>query len=152
MLIVPSDLVVASPKASFGLPEVTVGIFAAAGGLSRLVRICGIQLASEIAMTGRRLSAEEAKSFHLINRISSSPASLIDEAVVLAKQIATLSPDAILVTRQGLREALETASVERASQITNDRWMAKLMQADNTKIGLTSFATKSKPVWAPSKL
>lgn len=57
-----SDLVVASPKASFGLPEVTVGLYAAAGGLPRIVRNCGLQIASEVAMTGRRLSPQEVRT------------------------------------------------------------------------------------------
>jgi enoyl-CoA hydratase/carnithine racemase len=55
-----SDLIVASPTASFGLPEATVGLYAAAGGLPRLVHNTSLQIASEIAMTGRRLTAQEA--------------------------------------------------------------------------------------------
>jgi enoyl-CoA hydratase/carnithine racemase len=57
-----SDMVVASPKASFGLPEATVGLYAAAGGLPRIVRNCGLQIASEVAMTGRRLSPQEVRT------------------------------------------------------------------------------------------
>lgn len=152
MLKFHSDLVVASPKASFGLPEASRGIYAAAGGLPRVMRNCGLQVASEIALTGRKLSAEEAKSFNLINRISKTPESLIEEAIGLAKQIASISPDAILVTRQGLREAWETASVERATQITADRWTEKLMGSENTRIGLAAFAAKKQPKWVPSKL
>ena len=91
-------------------------------------------------------------SRHLVNKISSSPDSLVDEAIHLAKQITSNSPDAVFVTRQGLREALETASVERASQMTTDRWMGKLMQGENLKIGLQAFATKGKPEWLPPKL
>jgi enoyl-CoA hydratase/carnithine racemase len=152
MLIIDSDLVVASPKASFGLPEATRGIYAAAGGLPRVVRNCGLQIASEIALTGRRLTPEEAKSFHLINRISKTPGSLIAEALGLAKQIASISPDAIIVTRQGLREAWETASVERATQITAEQWGERLMSSENSKIGLAAFAAKKQPVWVPSKM
>jgi enoyl-CoA hydratase/carnithine racemase len=143
---------VASPKASFGLPEASRGVYAAAGGLPRVVRNCSLQVASEIALTGRRLSAKEAKDFHLINRISKTPESLIDEALDLARQIAAISPDAIFVTRQGLREAWETASVERATQIISDRWSGKLMSSENTKIGLAAFAAKKQPKWVPSKL
>jgi enoyl-CoA hydratase/carnithine racemase len=144
--------VVASPKASFGLPEVNVGLYAGAGGLARIVRNCGLQVASEIALTAKRLSAEEAKNFNLVNKISKTPESLLDEALLLAKHIASLSPDAVFVTRQGLREAWETGSVERATQITADRWVDKLMNSENTKIGLAAFSAKKKPVWGPSKL
>jgi enoyl-CoA hydratase/carnithine racemase len=147
-----SDLVVASPTATFGLPEVARGIYATAGGLPRIMRTCGLQIASEIALTGRRLSAQEAKSHGLINRISKSQESCLQEAVELASEIAAMSPDAIFVTRQGLREAWETASVERAVQITGERWGEKLMRSENTRIGLEAFARKEMPKWVPSKL
>jgi enoyl-CoA hydratase/carnithine racemase len=144
--------VVAAPNASFGLPEASVGIYASAGGLPRVMRNCGLQIASEIALTGRRLTAEEAESFHLINKIAKTEQTLMEDAISLARKIIGISPDAILVTRQGLREAWETASVERATQLTADRWMEKLLKSENTKIGLTAFATKQKPNWVPSKL
>lgn len=145
-------MIIASPKASFGLPEASRGIFAGAGGLSRLVRTCGSMLASEIAMAGRVLSAEEAEKYLIINRISKSPESLIDEAVKMANAISSLSPDAIVVTRHGLRQALETGSVERASQLTQDQYGRKLAAAENTMIGLQAFAEKKQPQWVPSKL
>jgi enoyl-CoA hydratase/carnithine racemase len=145
-------MVVASPKASFGLPEATVGLYAGAGGLPRIVRNCGLQIGSEIAMTGRRLTAKEALDFHLINKISSTPESVVAESVEMAKKIAGLSPDAIIVTRHGLREAWETGSVERASQRTSDRYDQALFEGPNMKIGLDAFATKTKPQWVPSKI
>lgn len=109
-------MVVACPTASFGLPEATVGLYAAAGGLPRIVRNCGLQIGSEVAMTGRRLTAQEALGFHLINKVSATTDSVVEETVEMAKKVAGLSPDAIIVTRHGLREAWETGSVERATQ------------------------------------
>ncbi|OBT52559.1 hypothetical protein VE04_06131 [Pseudogymnoascus sp. 24MN13] len=146
------DLVVASPTASFGLPEASVGLYAAAGGLPRVVRNCGLQIASEIAMTGRRLTAEEALKYSLINRVAKSPSTVMEESLELAAKISNLSPDAIIVTRSGLREAWETGSVERATQITADRYDYQLGTAPNMKIGLVAFAQKKKPEWVPSKL
>lgn len=145
-------MIVASPTASFGLPEATVGLYAAAGGLPRIAHNTSLQIASEIAMTGRRLTAQEALSYHLINKISASPQSVVDEAVELAKKVASLSPDAIIVTKAGLREAWETGSVERAAQITSDRYDVQLFEGENMKIGLDAFAQKKKPNWVASKL
>lgn len=147
-----SDMVVASPNAQFGLPEVTVGLYAGAGGLPRIMRNCGLQIASEIAMTGRRLTAQEALGFLLINKIAKSPDSVIEESVEMAKQITRVSPDAIIVTRHGLREAWETGSVERAFQRTSDRYDQALSEGANMKIGLDAFAAKKKPQWIPSKI
>ncbi|KAF1983864.1 ClpP/crotonase [Aulographum hederae CBS 113979] len=151
-IVLGCDMVVASPTAKFGLPEALRGLYAGAGGLSRLVRIVGLPIASEIAMAGRTLSADEAVKFNVVNRISATPESVVDEAVKLASTIAGLSPDAIIVTRHGLREALETGSVERASQITQNTYGRKLVQGDNIGIGLEAFAKKTQPKWVPSKL
>jgi len=63
-----------------------------------------LQIASEVAMTGLRLSAQETLDFHLINKISKSQETVVEEAVKMAKKVVTLSPDAIFVTRAGLRE------------------------------------------------
>jgi enoyl-CoA hydratase/carnithine racemase len=147
-----SDIIIASPNATFGLPEAMRGLYAAAGGLSRLVRLCGINIASEIAMSGRFLSAQEAEKYLIANRVSKTHESLIEEAVALAAKIASLSPDAIIVTRHGLRESLEEGSVERASQNTENRYGIGLREGENLGIGLRAFAEKKQPKWVPSKL
>jgi enoyl-CoA hydratase/carnithine racemase len=134
------------------LPEATVGLYAAAGGLPRIVRNVGLQIGSEIAMTGRRLSAKEALDYQLINKIAKSPESVVEEAIELAKKVSGLSPDAIIVTRAGLREAWETGSVERATQRVSDRYDMQLFGGPNMKIGLDAFAAKKKPQWVPSKI
>jgi len=146
------DMIVASPQAQFGLPEALRGLYAGAGGLSRLVRLVGLTLASEVALTGRRLSAEDALKHGVANKISKTHESVVEEAIEMAKSIGELSPDAVIVTRHGLRQALETGSVERASQLTADRYGKALMTGENLKIGLMAFAGKKKPQWVSSKL
>jgi len=89
-------MVIASPRAVFGLPEASRGLYAAAGGLARIVRICGLQVGSEIAMAGRKLSAEEALRFNVINKVSRTHQSVVEETVEMAKAISSLSPDAII--------------------------------------------------------
>ena len=147
-----SDMIVASPTATFALPEASRGLYAAAGGLARIVRIAGLQIGSEVAMAGRKLSAQEALQFQLVNRVSASSRTVVHEAVELAGRVAGLSPDAIIVTRHGLRQAWETASVERAAQTTEQRYGAALRTSDNIAIGLDAFARKKAPQWVPSKL
>jgi enoyl-CoA hydratase/carnithine racemase len=103
-------------------------------------------------MAGRKLSAQEALRYNVINKVSKTHESLVEEAVQLAVAIGENSPDAIIVTRHGLREALETGSVERASQLTAERYGRALVEGDNIRIGLKAFAQKQKPKWEPSKL
>jgi enoyl-CoA hydratase/carnithine racemase len=145
-------MIVASPRASFGLPEALRGLYAGAGGLSRLVRLAGLTLASEVALTGRRLSAQEALQHGIVNKVSRTHGSVVEEAVAMAASIGELSPDAVIVTRHGLRVALETGSVERASQLTAERYGRALFEGENIRIGLMAFAQKKKPDWVPSKL
>jgi enoyl-CoA hydratase/carnithine racemase len=150
--MVNSDIIIASPKAQFGLPEPLVGVYAYGGGLPRLVRVVGLPAASDIALTGRRVSAKEALELRLISGISYSPESVVAETVEKAKQIAAISPDGIIVTRAALREALETASVDRAFQITHDQYYEKLMKSENSVEGLAAFREKRQPKWWESKL
>ncbi|KYK57000.1 hypothetical protein DCS_04007 [Drechmeria coniospora] len=145
------DMVVASPTATFALPEAKRGLWPAAGGLPRIARTFGMQTASEIVLAGRVLSAREAMDLGFA-RVSATADSLLDEAVALAKDVADMSPDAVIVSRAGLREAWETASVEQSVQLVQDRYAKRLLSGENLRIGLVAFLTKEKPEWVPSKL
>lgn len=147
-----SDMIVAAPNATFGLPEALRGIYAGAGGLPRLLRNTSLPLANEIALTARFLSAQEALNFQLINKVSKSQETVVDEAVALAEKVAAISPDAIIVSRAAIREAWERDSVERAFQTADERWRDGLMSGENTKEGLLAFKEKRQPKWRPSKL
>ncbi|OQU96903.1 hypothetical protein CLAIMM_02918 [Cladophialophora immunda] len=151
-IVLNCDMVVASPTATFGLPESLRGIYAGAGGLPRLVRNAGLPIASEVSMTGRTLSADEALRYNVINRISATRESCVPEAVQLAQKVADISPDAIVVTRAALRETWENGSVERGYQLIDERMKRGLMGGENAKEGLAAFREKRKPVWKASKL
>lgn len=147
-----ADMVVASPYATFALPEASRGLYAAAGGLSKLVRLVGMMVATEVALAGRVLGAEEAARLGVVNRVSATHGSLLDETLELAGRIGELSPDAVIVSRHGLRMAWEEASVERAAQKTEELYGEKLRHGENIRIGLEAFANKQKPKWVDSKL
>ncbi|KAF2205081.1 ClpP/crotonase [Delitschia confertaspora ATCC 74209] len=151
-IVLGCDMVVASPTATFGLPEALRGIYAAAGGPANLIRNVGRPIASEITLTGHPITAQRAKELNLVNRISPSRETVVDEAIKLANQVANISPDAAIVTRAGLREAWETASTERATQLTLERYNDALQKSENALEGLMAFAEKRKPSWKPSKL
>ncbi|KAH7126679.1 ClpP/crotonase-like domain-containing protein [Dendryphion nanum] len=151
-IVLGCDLVVAAPNAIFGLPEALRGIWAGAGGPARLVRNVGIPIASEMALTGQPITAQRAKELNLVNRISSSQETVVDEALKLANAIANISPDSAIVTRAGLRESWETGSVERATQLTIERYNDALNAGENALEGLQAFAEKRKPNWKASKL
>lgn len=147
-----SDMVVASPTATFGLPEALRGIYAGAGGLPRLLNNTSLPIANEVTLTGRTLTAEEALRYLLINKISKSQDTVVEEAVELAKKVASISPDAIIVGRAAIREGWENGSVERGYQLADERWREGLMGGENTREGLAAFKEKRAPRWKPSKL
>ncbi|KAL4979988.1 ClpP/crotonase-like domain-containing protein [Aspergillus desertorum] len=146
------DMVVASPTAQFALPEVQRGLYAGAGGLTRIIRTVGMQVGTELALTGRRISAQEAKSLRLVNHISESPEKVLDDAISLANMVADVSPDAVIVSRHGLREAWESGSVEQGSRATAELFAARLLKGENLRRGLEAFKEKRKPEWVGSKL
>lgn len=91
-------MVLASAAATFGLPEVKRGVVALAGALPRLVRTVGRQRAMEMALTGRTLSAHEAREWGLVNRVVGEGESVVAEAVRWAEVVGGNSPDSVVVS------------------------------------------------------
>ncbi|KAI0203559.1 enoyl-CoA hydratase/isomerase [Astrocystis sublimbata] len=149
--VVNCDLVVAADDAYFGLPEVKRGLAAIGGALPRLIRTIGLQRASEFALTGRKVTAQEMYQWGIVNKVVPKD-EVVAEAVKYAGMIAENSPDAIICTRAGLRQGWETASVERAVEWTLEKEFAELQRGDNIREGLLAFAEKREPQWKASKL
>lgn len=138
-------LVVADETATFALPEVTVGLVAAAGGLVRLPRTVPPKLANDMILTGRRLNAEEAREHGLVNRVVAAGTAL-DGARELAAEILDGSPTS---TRVSLRIMNETAGIADTVDAVSDPSPAldELMLSEDTVEGMTAFAQKRKPHW-----
>lgn len=149
--VVNCDLVVAADDAYFGLPEVKRGIAAIGGALPRLIRTIGLQRASEFALTGRNVSAQEMAQWGIVNKVVPKE-KVVEEAVRYAQMIAANSPDAIICTRAGLRQGWETAAVERAVEWTLEKEFAELQKGENIIEGLKAFSEKREPRWKGSRL
>lgn len=149
--VVNCDLVVAAEDAQFALPEVKRGIAAIGGALPRLIRIIGLQRASEFALTARNVSAQEMREWGIVNKVVPR-SEVVSEAVKFAEAIAKNSPDAIICTRAGLRQGWETAAVERAVEVTLETQFAELQKGENILEGLSAFSGKREPRWRGSRL
>jgi len=145
------DMVVASASSMLGLPEVKRGVAAFAGVLPRLTMSVGLQRASELALTGRMLSASEARGWGLVNRVVGDGEALV-VAVAVAKEIAGNSPDSVIVCRAGVRSAWEGRSVEEATRDVREGVGMGLQTGENIREGLRAFVEKREPKWADSKL
>jgi enoyl-CoA hydratase/carnithine racemase len=149
--IVNCDLVVAADTAVFGLPEVKRGVAAIGGALPRMMRSIGLQRASEIALTGRNITAQEMYKFGIVNKVVPKDR-VVEEAVKYADTIARNSPDAIICTRAAIRQGWESASVERAVEVTLENQFAELQRGENILEGLAAFSEKREPRWKASRL
>lgn len=152
-LIVNCDLVVAARKAVFALPEVKRGVVAMAGALPRIVRTIGRQRAMEMALTGRIVPAEEAKEWGLVNKVvGDREGEVVEAAVEYATMIAENSPDAVIVSREGIKMGWEGVGAEDATRVANDAWYPRLLAGENIKEGVRAFVEKRKPKWTAAKL
>lgn len=147
------DLVLAASRAVFALPEVKVGVVALAGALPRLTRIVGRQRAMEMALTGRNVSAEEARQWGLLNAVTGDgEGQVVEEAVELAKIVAGNSPDGVFVSKAGIEEGWKDGGVEEGTERLVHGLYQSLQAGENMKEGITAFVEKRRPKWVDSKL
>jgi enoyl-CoA hydratase len=86
---------IATPNAKFGQPEVNLGIIPGYGGTQRLTQLVGKGKAFELMMTADFISAEEAKSLGLVNRIAESQEEMLNLAKAMLQKINSKAPLAI---------------------------------------------------------
>jgi acetyl-CoA C-acetyltransferase len=138
-------LVVADTTAQFALSEVKVGLIAGAGGVVRLPRTVPPKVATEMILTGRRITAAEALGYGLVNRVTAAGAAL-DGARALAAEILDGSPTSVRISLQVMEETRGIPDVIDAvthpSTAHDD-----LMTSEDAIEGLTAFAQKRHPVW-----
>jgi enoyl-CoA hydratase len=143
-LALACDLIVAAEDATFGLPEVTRGLFAGAGGLVRLPRRIPAAIALEHALTGDPLPASEAARWGLVNRLT-EPGAALAGALELAARIARNGPLAVRTTKH----VVQSAPTWPADELW-DRQQVLLDQvftSDDAREGASAFAEKRAPRW-----
>ncbi|MDY6808735.1 MAG: acetyl-CoA acetyltransferase [Actinomycetota bacterium] len=138
-------IVVADERATFGLPEVKVGLAALAGGLVRLPAAVGGAPARDMILTGRRLDAAEALAAGLVSRVAPA-GDVMELARTVAGEILAASPTSV---RESLR-AMETAAAipdEIEAIESTSAAMDRLLVSKDTIEGITAFVTKRPPRW-----
>jgi enoyl-CoA hydratase len=98
-LAMACDWIVASERASFGQPEVNLGVVAGFGGTQRLMRLVGRAMAMDLLVTGRMIKADEALRIGLANQVV-APEQLLDKGLEIARVIASKGPVAVRLTKQ----------------------------------------------------
>jgi enoyl-CoA hydratase/carnithine racemase len=140
-LALACDLRVAVEGAQLGLPEVRLGIIPAAGGTQRLARVCGLAMAKELILTGRRVSAAAAPS-GLINRVVKLDGlrAAVDEILAEIAQAAPLAlAEAKRAVDRGWDQEIEAGlALER-------QCYERLLDTQDRQEGLRAFAEKRPP-------
>jgi enoyl-CoA hydratase/carnithine racemase len=136
------DMIVASDSAEFGQPEILLGIIPGGGGTQRLTRVMGKQRAMELVLTGRRITAAEARELGIVNRVAPTDGWL-EAALELAEVIARRPPLAVRLGKQAVLAADETALTAGLDQ---ERRLYELAMATEDRVeGMTAFIEKRKP-------
>ncbi len=142
-LTIASDIAIASETATFGLPEVRLGLIAAAGGTTRLPKRIGKQKAMDLMLTGRQITAQEAYQMGLIARVVPKE-SLYDEVEKTARMIAANAPLAVQATKAVV--AYEESILERGlGRFSIHTSFENCFKSQDLFEGVQSFLEKRKP-------
>lgn len=138
------DMMIASETAQFGQPEISIGVMPGAGGTQRLTRIIGKAKAMELVLTGKFISAEEAKSYGLVNKVV--PVEFyLQEAINLASLIAEKSPIAVQMAKESVLKAYEMPLQEALFFERKNFYM--LFATEDQKEGMNAFVEKRKAIF-----
>ncbi len=144
-LAMMADIIYCSGSATFGQPEIKLGIIPGAGGSQRLTHAIGKSRAMEIILTGKNFSGKEAGEWGLAAKVFGTAEECVEGALSTAELIASYSRVATKAGKEvvnksqdlGLREGLD---FER-------RVFHGLFGSKDQKIGMAAFAEKKKPEW-----
>jgi enoyl-CoA hydratase/carnithine racemase len=135
-LTLAADIRIAAENATFGQPEVLLGIIPGAGGTQRLARLVGPSKAKDMIFTGRFVKADEALAIGLVDRVVPAE-DVYTEAVAWAKQFSGAAALALRAAKECIDRGLET-DLATGLAIEQQQFAAVFATEDRT-IGMTSF-------------
>jgi cyclohexa-1,5-dienecarbonyl-CoA hydratase len=138
------DMVIASEKASFGQPEIQVGVLPPIAVVA-LPEIIGPKKTMEMVLTGDRIRAEEAERLGLVNKIV-PPEELPAASVEFADKLTKLSGAVIRLTKRTVRVG-SVGTFEDGLAAVEKVYLGPLMETEDAHEGLAAFMEKRSPVW-----
>lgn len=136
------DFIYAVKTASFGQPEIKLGLIPGYGGTQRLPRIIGAAQAKELLFTGKMISADKALSLGMINSVT-EPDELMDKVRVVAVEMASKGKVALRAIKQTVNFGLN-ADLATGLRIETDAF-AITMASEDAKEGTSAFLEKRSP-------
>jgi enoyl-CoA hydratase len=143
-LAMSCDIIVAAEDASFGQPEINLGVMPGAGGTQRMTRAIGKARAMDLILTGRTIGAVEAERIGLVSRVV-APDDTLDTAIELASRIAGQPPVAVLAAKEAIKQADE---LPLSAGLQHERRAFYLLFASEDQgEGMAAFVEKRPPQW-----
>lgn len=148
-LALAADLIIAADHVEFALPEVKLGMVADSGGLQRLPRRLPRAIATELLLTGRRMSAQEALRWGLVNQVVPAD-TLMHSARELAARIVQNAPLALAAVKEVLRETegLTVAQAYLHMRSGNLPGYSTMLTSEDAQEGPRAFGEKRAPRWS----
>ncbi|MGO1950194.1 MAG: enoyl-CoA hydratase-related protein [Mycobacteriaceae bacterium] len=143
-LAMMGDIILASEKAKFGQPEITLGVIPGMGGTQRLTRAVGKYKAMDLILTGRTMGAEEAERSGLVSRVLPVDG-FLEEVAQVAATVASNSAVALAAATEAVDAALNTPLAEGMRQEREAFW--GLFATEDQKEGMSAFVEKRRPEW-----
>ena len=141
-LAMTCDIIIASETARFGQPEINIGAIPGSGGTQRLTRIVGKHRAMSMVLTGEHLSAYEAESCGLVNKVVPVEL-LLEEAKSVAEKIASKSPLAVKLAKEAILKS-DNASLDEGLDFERKSFYL-LFASEDRREGMKAFTEKRKP-------
>ncbi len=138
------DIILAADNAKFGQPEIKLGVIPGIGGSQRLTRAIGKAKAMDLILTGRTIGAEEAERWGLVSRVVPA-ATLLDEAMTLAADLAAKSLPVLIAAKEVVNAAFESG-LREGVQHERRTFFGMFALEDQTE-GMTAFLEKRPPVF-----
>ena len=130
-MVTACDMRYASEDAFFCIQEINIGMTADVGTLQRLPKLIPEGVCRELAYTGRRMKADEAKSVGLVNEVFSDRDSLLDGVVEIAEEIASKSPLAIWGSKEMITYSRDHSTSDSLNYIAT--WQSGMFQPADMK-------------------
>jgi len=138
------DIRVASDRASFGQPEINLGLIPGGGGTQRMPRIVGMGQAMRLILSGDRIKADEAKEIGLVDLVFPHD-ELRAKTLELAQRIASKSPLTLRVAKESMR-ASERMAIEEGLMWERDLFCL-CFSSEDKKEGVAAFLEKRAATW-----
>jgi len=142
-LAMACDFRIASKRAVFGLPEVSLGLIPGYAGTQRLTRLIGLGNSLRCILSGDSVNAEEAYRMGLV-QILSEPDDLMEDAVKIAAKITSQGPGAVKRAKQVIRKG-RNLGFEEAMDLEKRHFSLSFNEEGYE--GMKAFLEKRKPNW-----